>query len=92
MGTDMDTDMGIDTTDAESIRSPAKNAGIDESSRGCRAGLQDGVGAAQTVTELSGTTEEIPVDLSADGCTIYFASSRPGGAGGYDLYSAQRGR
>ena len=30
--------------------------------------------------------------LSADGLTLYFASNRPGGCGGYDLYMTTRTR
>jgi Tol biopolymer transport system component len=56
-----------------------------------RSTLNDGFGTPQKVTELDGTTDEYPVEISHDGCTIYISTNRSGGAGGYDLYSARRG-
>lgn len=42
--------------------------------------------------ELNSTARDIHPALSADGRTLYFASARPGGAGGFDLYAATRSR
>lgn len=43
------------------------------------------------VLELNKTTSnEMPSFISADLCTLYFESNRPGGVGGYDIYVATR--
>jgi Tol biopolymer transport system component len=52
-----------------------------------------GVGSFQPpapVTELNTTADDWSPTLSSDGLTIYFASSRPGGAGKNDIYVATR--
>jgi len=46
--------------------------------------------APQLVTELSSTNEEFDPAPSADGLTMYFRSSRPGGPGGTDIFVATR--
>jgi len=38
------------------------------------------------VPVVNSSSSEGEVFLSADGCTLYFASDRPGGPGGIDLY------
>lgn len=42
------------------------------------------------LTAIRSETDELGASVSADG-TIWFASDRPGGAGGWDLYSAEPG-
>jgi WD40-like Beta Propeller Repeat len=44
------------------------------------------------VTALNTSFGEIHPALDLDGLTIYFASNRPGGSGGNDLYMATRTR
>jgi len=56
-----------------------------------RSTLSDGFGIPQAITELDMATNEWPIELSPDGCTLYFSSNRTGGAGGYDIFSATRG-
>jgi hypothetical protein len=57
--------------------------------------LNDAFGTPEVVTELSTADIEWPLDLSADGCTLYFVGTaiagRPG-RGGADLFAATRGR
>ena len=57
-----------------------------------RAALGDSFGAPAAVAELNSAAADGPRWLSPDGCTLYFASDRDGGQGGYDLYAATRGR
>jgi hypothetical protein len=57
-----------------------------------RSTLADGFGNPQLVTELSGTADDWPSELSPDGCTLYFVSTRAAGTGAADLYFATRGR
>lgn len=47
-------------------------------------------GAAEAVTALSSSSTETTPEISPDGLTIYFASGRPGGSGGTDIYRATR--
>lgn len=42
------------------------------------------------LTSLNTSADEEHADLSANELTIYFSSTRPGGAGGFDLYQATR--
>jgi hypothetical protein len=51
----------------------------------------DGFEQPSPVGELDGGDVASPV-LSPDGTTIGFASSRPGGAGGFDIWQATRSR
>lgn len=43
------------------------------------------------VSEVSSASEDFPVEISADGCTLYLVSNRPGGQGDRDIYVARRG-
>ncbi|HVV48432.1 MAG TPA: hypothetical protein VHO06_02130, partial [Polyangia bacterium] len=49
-------------------------------------------GPPAAVAELNSAAADGPRWLSPDGCTLYFTSDRSGGQGGYDLYTATRGR
>lgn len=57
-----------------------------------RASLADDFADASPVDELSSDATEYPVFLTADGCTIYLSSDRPGGRGDRDLWRAERPR
>ena len=35
---------------------------------------------------------DAPMSISADGCVLYLSSDRAGGAGGFDIWQAQRSR
>jgi hypothetical protein len=48
-------------------------------------------GKPVALTSLDTSADEEHADLSADELTIYFSSTRPGGAGGFDIYQATRG-
>jgi hypothetical protein len=45
---------------------------------------------AVLVAEVNSASDDVSPALSPDGLMLYFASSRPGGAGGYDLWVATR--
>lgn len=47
-------------------------------------------GAPVPVTELNSTAQDLSPWLTADELTVYFASSRAGGVGGFDIYTATR--
>lgn len=47
-------------------------------------------GKPAALTSLNTSADDEHADLSADELTIYFSSTRPGGAGGFDLYQATR--
>lgn len=49
-----------------------------------------GFGPAKVVTELSSPSDDWQPMITEDGLTVVFASNRDGGAGGYDLYLAER--
>ena len=58
-----------------------------------RASTAASFGTPVNLTSLNSTGVEFPVTLSADGCSLYFASNREHGAGGVDtleLYQAKR--
>jgi hypothetical protein len=61
-----------------------------------RSSPSDGFGSQHVVTELLGSTgTDWPTWLTADGCTIYFGSTRPSGDGGAatgKFYTATRGQ
>ena len=57
-----------------------------------RAAVGDPFGTPAAVTELNSAAADGPRWLSPDSCTLYFTSDRSGGQGGYDLYTATRGR
>lgn len=44
----------------------------------------------QAVSELNDGTDDVTPWLTADELTVMFSSTRPGGAGGYDIYFATR--
>lgn len=46
--------------------------------------------APQTLTALNSDTADVAPCLSSNGLTLYFASDRTGGRGGYDLYESNR--
>jgi hypothetical protein len=47
-------------------------------------------GKPVALTSLDTSADEEHADLTADELTIYFSSTRPGGAGGFDIYQATR--
>jgi hypothetical protein len=55
-----------------------------------RASTSDPFGIIRNVTELNSPQLDIPTWVSADGCRILFASSRPGGKGDRDIWFAER--
>ncbi len=55
-----------------------------------RATTSDAWGTAMPVPELNSADDDVAVALTADGLSIYVTSGRPGGAGGYDLWTARR--
>lgn len=57
-----------------------------------RASTQVSFGAITNVTELNTNLQEFPDWVSPDGCRLYFTSNRPGGAGGFDIFVAERAR
>ncbi len=46
----------------------------------------------QNLSELNTSDNDVPGYISADNCRLYFASDRPGGKGGNDLYVATRAK
>ena len=58
-----------------------------------RPSRMDAFGAPVEVAELNTAgTSYFPAWVSPDGCVIWIASNRPGGAGGADLYRSVRGQ
>jgi hypothetical protein len=57
-----------------------------------RATATGSFGAPKAVAELDTPAVEQPDWISPDGCTLYFRSDRPGGAGGRDVWRATRPR
>ncbi|MEO7092971.1 MAG: hypothetical protein ABI175_06960 [Polyangiales bacterium] len=55
-----------------------------------RATPQDAFSGIRNVAELATPLQEFPDALSVDGCRLYFTSDRAGGAGGFDVYVAER--
>jgi Tol biopolymer transport system component len=49
-------------------------------------------GAPTAVAELNSAFDDVMPNVSRDGREVVFASSRPGGAGGTDIYTSTRGR
>src|SRR5436190_14625311 len=47
-------------------------------------------GKPVALASLNTSADEEHADLAADELTIYFSSTRPGGAGGFDIYQATR--
>jgi hypothetical protein len=58
--------------------------------RSTRASRADAFGAPAAVTEINSSAEDNGMTLTPDERTIIFASTRPNGAGDYDLYRALR--
>lgn len=50
----------------------------------------DGFGRAEPVSEINTDGNETAPSISPVGDFLYFASDRPGGSGGYDIYRARR--
>jgi hypothetical protein len=55
-----------------------------------RASVDAPWGAPTLVAELSSTSDDETPEVAADGLTIFLASNRPGGVGGFDVYIATR--
>jgi Tol biopolymer transport system component len=55
-----------------------------------RVTTSDPFGALSNATELNSSLNDYPTWVSADGCRILFASSRPGGQGDRDIWFAER--
>jgi hypothetical protein len=55
-----------------------------------RSSRDDGFGSAVNVGDVNSEDADVPVWLSSDGCRLLFASTRPGGLGGQDLWIAER--
>ena len=55
-----------------------------------RTSMNDRFGDPATVGELDTSNDEVPSFLSADGCRLYFGSTRPGGLGDSDMYVAAK--
>lgn len=73
-----------------SNRSPASGTNLDLY-EARRAGIGGEFAAPVRLAEpVNSPGEDRPGSLSADGCTMYFTSNRPGGAGGFDVYRARR--
>jgi hypothetical protein len=58
--------------------------------RSTRASRADAFGSPAAVTEINSSAEDNGMTLTRDERTIIFASTRPNGAGDYDLYRALR--
>jgi hypothetical protein len=57
---------------------------------GRRATTTEPFGTPERLTEIGITDDVHSVGISPDNCTLYFATNRSGGAGGYDLWEARR--
>jgi Tol biopolymer transport system component len=80
----------LDSTETELLYASRPSGGVKDLYRLTRATPQDPWGAPAIVSQLnSGQTDQTP-RLSADGLTVYFASSRNGTAGGDDIWTATR--
>jgi hypothetical protein len=55
-----------------------------------RMSTADAFGAPVVVSELNSTSADMSGSLTPDGCTIYFFSNRPSGAGNLDIYQATK--
>jgi hypothetical protein len=47
-------------------------------------------GSPEPIAELEPASDDAPTWLSPDGCTLWFTSTRAGGLGGRDVWSATR--
>jgi hypothetical protein len=66
----------------------AGNVGARDLYRAAASG--SGFSAAEQVLAIESSDDDMLPVVSADGMAIYFASSRPGGAGGLDIWTARR--
>lgn len=58
-----------------------------------RAGIDGEFSAAVRLADpVSSVAADRPGSISGDGCSLYFTSDRPGGAGSFDAYVARRAR
>lgn len=75
---------------------PAEDAALDApgdpapDARPARCNPMAAFGKPVPLTSLNTSADEEHADLTADELTIYFSSTRPGGAGGFDIYQATR--
>jgi Tol biopolymer transport system component len=77
------------------ISSQRSGVGQAEIYRATRATVNDRFGTPLPVTELNSSSQDYPVSVSADGCTLYFCSERTAGTNGRtgaDVFVATRGR
>lgn len=58
--------------------------------RASRASTSEPFSNLAPVTEVSSSGIDLPCFVSADDCTLYVTSARPGGSGEFDLYVARR--
>jgi len=82
---------GFLTADAQAVwvlSNRAGGVGGDDLWRSARSGA--GFGPATVVTELSSTSSDWAATPSSDDLLIYFASNRPGTAGGFDVWVSWR--
>jgi predicted small secreted protein len=84
-GTDVPGD-GSSTTDGTS-----GDGSPGDGPQGTGCDPQKPFGAPVAVAELNSAADDRTAVLSADELTVFFASRRPGGAGGSDIYTATRG-
>jgi hypothetical protein len=83
----LDADAIVDATVDAVVDGTAGDATVDADGGACaRPRFEEPV----LVAEVSSPSQEYGPTLSADLLTLYFHSDRPGGAGGYDLYVAER--
>lgn len=68
----------------------AGGSGMQDIWTASRTTTQDAFSGVHDVAELATSLQEFPDALSADGCRLYFTSDRAGGAGGFDVYVAER--
>lgn len=68
----------------------AGGAGMIDIWTASRASTQVPFGAIANVAELGTALQEFPDWVSTDGCRLYFTAERSGGAGGFDIFVADR--
>jgi OOP family OmpA-OmpF porin len=92
---DQDADSPVVSADQRSIYFSSSRPGTQGASdiwTARRSTRADGFGPPEPVAELNTLDKDWPLWLSPDGCRLYLASDRAGGAGGYDIYVAERSR
>src|SRR4029079_383348 len=70
--------------------SPGADGGTDQDLYVSVMGRDGSFGPATMVSELSTAANDQMPNVSRDGLEIVFASDRPGGAGGFDIWTASR--